>query len=232
MIIADEWPQMHVLGSALATMGPMVVHGADPTHVPADLAPYDAVVMYIHQVMEPSVEQALIRYTLQGGRLVVLHHGLASGKIHNPDWMKFTGMHIAPKDAPQNAWRVVGQVTHTLVNLNPAHYITSHRITYSDTIEYQPSEALSSPGLYPSLALPNTEMFLNQHVTDGREKIILFGSHCIDPDTGQPIMQDRGGWCKPAGHGWICYLQPGHDEADFRHTTFVQIILNCITWTP
>ncbi|SVA90935.1 uncharacterized protein METZ01_LOCUS143789, partial [marine metagenome] len=32
-----------------------------------------------------------------------------------------------------------------------------------------------------------------------------------------------------ADNRWICYLQPGHHEANFQQTAFAQIILNCIT---
>ena len=232
MIVADEWDPMHALASSLTSSGLVVVHAVEEQALPADLAPYDAVVMYIHRVMDVKVEQALIRYGLQGGRLIILHHGLASAKLQNPQWMQFTGMHLEPRDALQHAWRVIGGVTHTLVNLNPWHYITSHRVAYPRKIEYQPSEALSMPGVFPALDLPDTEVFLNQQFTDGREKTVLFGTHCVDPETNRPVMQDRGGWYRPAGDGWIFYLQPGHSEADFHNAAYCQIILNCITWRP
>jgi hypothetical protein len=232
MIVADEWPQMHALSTALASRSGLVIHATEEEGIPADLSPYDAVIMYVHGVMGPQLEQALIRYALQGGRLVILHHGLASGKIRNPAWMEFTGMHIEPPDAAANAWKVLAPVTHTLVNLNPKHYITSHDVTYNAEISYQSSDALTQPGLYPALPLLDTELFLNQQFTDGREKTVLFGAHCIHPDTGKTVMQDRGGWVKPAGNGWICYLQPGHSEQDFMIPSFNQIILNSITWAP
>lgn len=232
MIIADDWPPMRALAASLSALGPVVAHAAEEENAPADLAPYVAVVMYIHRPMDVKVEQALIRYTLQGGRLIILHHGLASAKLKNPGWLNFTGLHIAPKDAPANAWRVIAHITHTLVNLNPRHYITSHRVIYPRTIRYQPSETLSLPGDYPALDFADTEMFVNQHFTDGREKTVLFGSYGVDPETNAPVMQDRGGWYKPAGDGWIFYLQPGHSTADFQNVTYGQIILNCMTWRP
>ena len=232
MIIADEWPQMHMLAASLTALGPIVAHATEEDKIPADLAPYDAVVMYIHKVMDVKVEQALIRYAMQGGRLIVLHHGLASAKLHNPQWLQFTGIHLEPPDAPKDGWLVLGHITHTLVNLNPKHYITSHLIEYPGTIEYQPAEALSTPGSYPALELLDTEIFLNQHFTDGREKNVLFGSHCVHPDTNEVIMQDRGGWYKPTGDGWLFYIQPGHSEADFQNMALCRIVLNCMTWQP
>ena len=125
MIVGDDWPPMHALAASLTTLGPVVAHAANEPDLPDDLSVYDVVIMYIHKVMDTRVEQALIRYARQGGRLLVLHHGLASAKIHNPDWLALAGLHLEPKDAPKHAWRVAGHVTHTLVNLNPSHYILS-----------------------------------------------------------------------------------------------------------
>lgn len=232
MIVADEWPQMHTLGTALASDSNLILHASEAEGIPADLSPYDAVIMYVHGVMGSELEQALIRYAVQGGRLIILHHGLASSKINNPAWMEFTGMHIEPPSAKANAWKVLAPVTHSLVNLNPKHYITSHDVTYNTDIWYQSSDALTQPGVYLALSLSDTELFLNQQFTDGRQKTILFGAHCLHPETGAAVMQDRGGWVKPVGNGWICYLQPGHSEQDFMVPDFHQIILNCITWTP
>jgi len=44
-------------------------------------------------------------------------------------------------------------------------------------------------------------------------------------------MQDRAGWVKSAGKGWVVYLQPGHCEADFQHPIYRQIVLNALTWS-
>jgi len=232
MIVADEWPQMRELGRRLTSLDSIVIHGTEEGSVAADLSPYDALIMYVHGVLGASLEQALIRYTLQGGRLVILHHGLASAKIQNPAWMAFTGMHIEPSDAAENAWKVLGHVTHSLVNLNPSHYITSHRMVYPDIVQYQTSDSLTRPGPLPAIALKDTELFMNQQFTDAREKTVLLGSHCVHPESGVTVMQDRGAWCKPAGKGWICYLQTGHSEPDFQVPSIAQLIANCITWNP
>ena len=81
--------------------------------------------------------------------------------------MALAGMHIAPRDAPEAPWRVVANVTHTLVNLNLGHYITTHGVEYDGLVTYRPSDHPSTPGRFPALHFPNTELFLNQQFTDG-----------------------------------------------------------------
>ncbi len=228
-IVADEWPQMQPLTTFLTQAG-YDVHPFEEENMPSDRSTYDAAFMFLHKVIDPRVEQALIGYTENGGRLVILHHGLASAKLQNPDWLRLTGMHIEPKDAPEDAWRVIPDITHTLVNLNPNHYIASNRVAYPTTCEYRSSDR---PGLlrtYPAVPFHHTEFFMNQQFRDGREKTVLFGSHCVDPDTGEVVMQDRGGWLKPAKKGWVFYFQPGHLPSDFENETYRQILLNCLTW--
>ncbi|MBM4017698.1 MAG: ThuA domain-containing protein [Planctomycetes bacterium] len=232
LIVADERPQMEVLAGFLRAEGRYETRIADQKDLPADLGVHAAVFMYVHSKFLPEPEKALIRYAAEGGRLVVLHHGMASARAGNPDWLRMAGIRIAPRTDAKHPWRVVGQTTHTLVNLQPRHYITSRGVRYDRTVRYRSSDEPSAEGEFPGLDLPNTEVFLNQQFTDGREKTVLFGSMCTDPQTGETIMQDRGGWYKPAGKGWLFYLQPGHAESDFRNLNYCRIILNCLTWQP
>jgi len=230
LIVADEQEAMHALAASLRAQGGIESTMVGQKGLPADLAGFPTIFMYVHGGLKAKTEHALIAYTRAGGRLIILHHGLASARAKNPDWLAFTGMYIAPRNHPTHPWRVVGNTTHTLVNLHPQHYITSHKVTYDRTVEYQSSDSPSRPAKLPALDLPDTEVFLNQHFTDGREKTVLFGFMCQDGD--KTIMQDRSGWYKPAGKGHIFYLQPGHRAEDFKNRNYVQIILNCLTWKP
>ena len=231
LVVTDEWKPMEALAEFLRGEGQYSVECVAQSGPDPDLGQFEAVFVYVHSIMEAHVEEALIDYVLDGGRLIVFHHTIASAKVANPDWLRFVGIHIAPRDDPHYPWLVV-QGTHTLVNLAPGHYITTHGVDYDRMIEYRSSDAPSVSSAYPALDLPETEVFLNQHFADGRAKTVLFGFRVTHPETGKVIMQDRSGWYKPAGKGWLFYLQPGHAASDFRHRAFGQIILNCLHWKP
>ena len=66
-----------------------------------------------------------------------------AAKIKNPAWMQFCGMYIAPRNDPNHPWKVLGNTTHTLVNLQPRHYVTSHNVVYDRLVEYRSSDAPS-----------------------------------------------------------------------------------------
>lgn len=230
MIIADEWEQMVPLQACLQSNGYSLTSVEDVA-VPEDLSRYHAVFMYVHKAVEQAAVDAMIRYTNSGGRLIVLHHGIASGKLKNPDWLDFVGIHIEPKDAPGNPWTLMVDVTHHFVNLNPHHYITCNDVTYPEMIEYTSADAPSKKRECAGITFEHTEFFKNQHFADAREKTVLFGTKCETAE-GEIVVQDRGGWVKPSGGGWICYFQPGHLPADFEQAAYQQILLNCLTWEP
>lgn len=230
LVIADEWEQMLPLQACLESNGYKVTSVED-TDVPDDLSSYHAVFMYVHKVVEQQCVDGLIRFTKLGGRLIVLHHGIASAKLKNPDWLEFVGIHIEPKDAPNNPWTLMVDVTHHFVNLNPRHYITFNNVAYPGMTEYTSGDAPSQTRKYTSITFEHTEFFKNQHFADGREKTVLFGTKCETAD-GEVVVQDRGGWVKPSGNGWICYFQPGHLPEDFEQPAYQQILLNCLTWEP
>jgi type 1 glutamine amidotransferase len=45
-------------------------------------------------------------------------------------------------------------------------------------------------------------------------------------------MQDREGWIKRSGRGWIVYLQMGHFAEEWRNPAVAQMALNAIRWHP
>ena len=228
LIVADEWDQMKPLQAFLEAAGHAVATAEDKD-VEADLSSYYAVFMYLHKVVEQNAIDAMIAYANGGGRLVILHHGMASAKLKNPDWLAFAGIHIEPKDAETNPWTLMVEVTHELVRLDPRHYISTNGVDYPTTTEYTSSDGPSKTMTFPSITFTDTEFFKNQHIADGREKTVLFGTKCTTKD-GEVVMQDRGGWLKPSGDGWIFYFQPGHLPKDFEEKAYQQIILNCLTW--
>ena len=89
-------------------------------------------------------------------------------------------------------WRE--EVTLTLVNLNPSHFITSHKVSWGEEIPYTSSDQPGNETLYPSISLHESEAYMNHKFTDGREKTVLLGFKFFDDRNSQMFMQDRAGW--------------------------------------
>ena len=92
-----------------------------------------AILMYVHGELEESVGKRLIAFTREGGRLVILHHGIASAKNKSPYWMEFVGMEILPKNAPEYPWAVIYGVELESVNLAQGHPVTTQHVNYTTT---------------------------------------------------------------------------------------------------
>lgn len=201
-----------------------------------ELSGYPVVVAYIHRPLHPVMEEALISYAEMGGKMLILHHSIASAKVENPEWLNFLGVSILPGDR-EHPWSVTANTSHVLVNLAPGHYITSHLVGYDRETDFRFDERPDLEGRYPAFQLDNTEVFHNQRLADDTERVILFGYRMEEEGSsmkgGQaapPEMEPASGWYKPAGKGWLFYLQPGHADSDFRNPGFYQVILNCLNW--
>jgi hypothetical protein len=232
--VVDEWEAMEPLLTFLEGRGAWEVRRSEQTALPApaEMANDYAVVMSIHGALKPPAENAMLDYALAGGRLVILHHGISSARMNNPRWTQLTGVFMAPRNDLNWPWAVSYPTTLTLVNLCPGHYITSHKITWPEDVEYTSSDTPSRPVKLSGLTLTNTEAYFNQQFTDGRAKTVLLGMDCTDPKTGKRVMQDRAGWYKPSGMGWMFYLMAGHDVSDYRNVVYRQLVENCLTWQP
>lgn len=186
-----------------------------------------AVFMYVHGDFDSGIENFLIRYAEEGGRLIVLHHGAASGKMRCKRWMPFLGLTIRPANACTHPWKVV-RGNYSVVNLHPSHYVTTHKADYPQRVSYTPSDAPSAGQQLPAFELTDTEAFVNQVFTDGRRKTVLLGIQ--GTDNGRPYTQDRAGWLIETGKGHVFYFQPGHTRADFENPSYAQILLNAVAW--
>lgn len=225
LIVHDEVGPMQSLSEGLANWHGIeseLVDQQDFTQVGDRLA----VMMYVHKPLLERVETALIDYAERGGRLVILHHGIASAKLQNPRWLDLLGVQIQPRDDPQYPWKVL-RGDYQLVNLAPQHFVTSNHVSYPATTAYTPSDSPSTEQTRTALVLPDTEIFLNHIFRDGREKTVLFGFR-VEAD-GSVYMQDRAGWLKKTGKGTTFYFQPGHFAKDYTRD-YVQILANAIRW--
>jgi hypothetical protein len=239
LIVQDELPALKVLTGFLAEKGKLGVTVVDQPHLPQDLSGYKAVLAYIHKQLDESVELAVIGYTQQGGRFIALHHSISSGKAKNRYYFDFLGIQLDhpkqskhPVEPGQGYGWVSGEdVTLTLVNLNPHHYITNHNITWGDPIAYLSSDQPSVEGHSPSISLPDSEVYMNHKFIDGREKTVLCGFKFMDKRNNRLFMQDRAVWLKTSGNGDIVYIMPGHTPSDYENQNVSQMILNAIQWT-
>ena len=232
LIVADEWPQMEVLGDYLHDKGGYEIEKAEQDEMPADLSGYDGVFEFVHGDLKNEPARALMDYAENGGRLIVVHHGISSAKKKTKGWLPFLGIELDIAKRAEHPYSWVHGVSFSFVNLNANHYITSHNVAYHKTIEYQSSDQPSKPVKSPAIEFANSEVFLNHQFTDGREKTVLFGFRYEDPKTGKVYMQDRSGWIKRVGRGYAFYFHPGHTVSDFENPNYCQILLNCLTWKP
>jgi hypothetical protein len=240
IIVQDEMPSVKVLAGFLRDEGKLNVTVVDQKSFPKDLSPYGAVIGYIHRQLEESVEIAIIDYTKHGGRYIALHHSISSGKAKNQYYFDFLGIqldHPTQSRYPVEPGRGYGwvegeEIVLTLVNLNPHHHITNHKVDWPGRISYASSDSPSVEKSYPSISLPDSEVYMNHKFTDGREKVVLCGFKFLDKRNGKLFMQDRAVWLKKYGEGEIVYLMPGHKPSDYEHRSVSQMILNATQWAP
>jgi hypothetical protein len=228
--VHDTPEPMEALKSSLSRLG-LAVSVEDQAAFRSHMRSINAraIFMYIHNEFDPEVENFLISYAEAGGRLIVLHHGMASGKMRSARWPEFLGVRILPRDHPEHPWKVL-RGNYLLVKLDPLHWVVNHKVEFPKTVSYTPSDTPSAAQQLPAIELPDTELFHDQLFTDGRRKTVLLGMKGeID---GQVVMQDRGGWLMPAGKGWVFHFQPGHFARDFTDPNYARILANAVEWKP
>jgi hypothetical protein len=200
---------------------------AEQDKVGTGLSAFDYVFMYVHKPLIPEVENALIGYARRGGSLFVLHHGIASAKLENPEWLEFLGIELFPGDHDRYSWGVIHHATHTMVNLNPGHFITTNGIRYEkETLFHSEFEPIFQ-GTFPAFDLSDTEIFLNQIPKDEQIEV-LFGV----TDGKGSIMQPTSGWYRETGKGRVFYYQAGHSVEDYGNPNFIRVLLNTLEWDP
>ena len=236
LIIQDELPQMKVLADYLKSNGDLLVEIVDQDHIPATLSGYKAVIVYIHKKLFEPTEVAIIDYARKGGRLVVLHHSISSGKANNKYYFDFLGIQLDEGKKskfpvePGAGYGWVDPITLTMVNLNPNHYIANHKIDWNEKIEYTPSDWPSVEKEYPAIILEHTEVYMNHKYTDGREKTVLMGFKFFDERNKKLFVQDRAAWIKKTEKGEVVYFMPGHSSLDYENRNVSQWVLNAVMW--
>jgi hypothetical protein len=221
LIVADEIPAMEVLAAHLSSGAGVTSTIVKQTEMPADLGAYSAVIVYIHKTMGEPAERAFIDYANSGGKLILLHHSISSGKRKNKYWFPFLGISLPVTDFSQGGYKWIEPVTLEIVNLAPRHYITTNSVKYDSRISYKDKE-------YPGFVLKDTEVYLN-HVYS-KPRTSLLGLKYTDAQSGMTYMQDSAGWIMKADKGTVIYFMPGHTEHEFENPIYGQILLNAVKY--
>jgi hypothetical protein len=226
LIVADEFPAMQILAKALEpgesdTQFQCSIVSQDD--MPEVLEAFYAVIVYIHGGLKPGPEQAFIRYAREGGRLVLLHHSISSGKRKNRDWFDFLQVELPLGNVREGGyqWREgVPLQIYRVAN----HYITTHQVDWPQSLAAKEGERR------PAATLEDSEVYLN-HVLRGSQ-VRLLGLRYPHPDTGKTYIQETAGWYKRTDRGWLFYFMPGHSEKEFESPVYRQILLNTLLWKP
>ncbi|MFB3829062.1 MAG: hypothetical protein ACE15B_20005 [Bryobacteraceae bacterium] len=219
LVVADEFPAMEVLARALQSGAGLSTAIVKQPEMPKDFAPFRAVVVYVHRNLDEAVEKASIAYARAGGKLVLLHHTISSGKRKNREWFPFLGVELPARDFAQGGYKWLDPVDWEMVNLAPGHPITTGGVKYPGATEYRGETR-------PSIAFSHSEVYLN-HALSG-PRTVLMGLKYRDPNTGTVYMQDTGGWTMRADKGTVTYLMAGHSTAEFEIPAYARIVVNAI----
>jgi len=229
LIVADEFPAMEHVAGTLKAVEAVDSRVVWQTNLPPDLSRFPAVMVYIHRDLKESAEKAFISYAQAGGKLIVLHHSISSGKRKNKEWFRFLGVTLPEGDVGKGGYKWTEGITQQIVNLNSSHYITAYGVQYPEQVAFKRAPDAKEEVL-PGLTLTDSEVYVN-HQLEG-PRTTLLGFKYTDAKSGQTWMQPHAGWCKPSGKGWIIYLQPGHGVADLSNPPFERILLNAVVWKP
>jgi len=134
LIVADEFPAMQGLAKQLQGSSEII----DQSKMPADLSGFKSVVVYIHQNITPAAEAAFIQYTDNGGRLVLLHHSISSGKRKNKQWLPWLGVELPDKPYEQGGYKWIDPADFEFFNA------AGERIQFHDSEIYM-NHVLSGP---------------------------------------------------------------------------------------
>ena len=227
LIVADEFPAMEVLAAKLKSEENISSKVISQKDLPEKLSAFEAVAVYIHKDLSEKAENAFISYALGGGKLVLLHHSISSGKRKNAHWFSFLGVSLPEGDFNHGGYKWIEGVSLDLVNLNPNHFIMTNKVTYPQHIAYTNANTSLPRGDLAGFKLNESEVYLN-HVLDP-SRTLLMGLKYND-GSGTAFMQPHAGWIKTTGKGTVIYLMPGHTKRDFENPTYGRIVLNAFIY--
>jgi hypothetical protein len=230
LIVADEIPAMEAFAQHLQQDARLTSQIVTQTNLPANLKAFSTVTVYIHRALLEPTEINLIQYTTNGGKLLVLHHSISSGKRQNKYWFGFLGLQLPQGKLAEGGYTWIEPASWEVVNINPSHYVTTQRCNYDRAIEFGATDKEPDGHRLNAFHLDESEVYLNHEFVGSRT--LLLGLKYTDPSSGKTYFQERAGWHMKSGQGHIFYFMPGHSAREFNHPVYRQLLLNAIRYRP
>ena len=120
LIVCDEVPAMENLAKQIDTRLHQSSEITSQDKLPVSLAGYRSVIVYIHGGLAEPAETAFIDYAKNGGKLVLLHHSISSGKRKNKYWFPFLGIELPP------AYKYIDDATWDVIPTDGSASFTMH----------------------------------------------------------------------------------------------------------
>jgi type 1 glutamine amidotransferase len=208
LMVADEFPAMETLAKQLKPRAGVTAEIVAQDKMPADLKSYRAVFVYIHKDITPVAEHAFIEYARSGGRLILLHHSISSGKRKNKDWLPFLGVVLPERPLDLGGYKYFDPADFQLVNVAPSDPVMK--------------------GAPNTIDIWESEVYINQELTPNR--MTLLSIRYTEPKSGLTYEQPTGGWYLRTGKGDVFYFMAGHKASDFEQPAYAQIIANAVLY--
>jgi hypothetical protein len=225
LFVADEIPAMEVLSKQFQSKAHVTTEIVQQTAMPAALAPYPAVVVYIHKDIDPAAEAAFLTYLRGGGKLILIHHSISSGKRKNKEWLPAFEITLPMGKTEDGGYFYADPATFEVINVAPGNPITTRGVTYDHKVKYA-SGGEGAEKEYGAFTAADTEIYLNHRFDGPRTK--LLGLKWTDPKSGRTYQQDTVGWEKKVGEGTVFYFMVGHKAGDFEIPAYAQILTNAL----
>jgi len=216
LMVVDEIPAMQVLARHLKQGAGLDSAIVEQPALPKELGSYRAVAVYVHGNLDPAAENAAIAYARAGGRLILLHHSISSGKRRNREWFPFLGVRLPQGDAAGGGYKWLDPVEWEMVCLAPGNPIVTRGVKYSARAAYGGRER-------PAIRFSHSEVYLN-HVLTGK-RTVLMGLKYRDA-AGKVWEQPTAAWSMRAGKGTVLYFMAGHSAAEFEDAAYSRILVN------